>query len=163
MNHNKNWQPTLLSLYRLQNSAMSTTEKQWVEITRRFWTVMNKCNWTHRMNFPNESEHWTNSSHFPNTEQSSRHSQCECHSLGSGKTKQYQKRVRKIFCLLSAMPLPKQYEGRSEQIQRWIWAAVWTQYKFLLKGGQPLELPAFVNLQNDLIYVWTLKIKPGQL
>lgn len=101
MNHNKNWQPTLLSLYRLQNSAMSTTQKQWVEITHRFWTVTNMHNWTYRMNFQNESEQWTNSCHIHNTEQSSRHSWCECHSLGRAKTKQYQREIRKILCLLS--------------------------------------------------------------
>lgn len=58
------------------------------------WTIKH-TEWTFRMNL------WTNSCHFPNTEQSSRHSWCECYFLDRPKMKQYQKEVRKIFCLLS--------------------------------------------------------------
>lgn len=101
MNHNKNWQSTLLSLYRLRNSVMSITQKQWLQITGRYWAVINMPNWAHRMNFQNESEQWTGSSHFPNTVQSSRYSWCACPSLGRPKPNPYHREVRKIFCLLS--------------------------------------------------------------
>ena len=161
MNHNTNWQPTLLSLYRLQISAMSTTQKLWVEITRRFWTVLNMHNWTYRMNFQNESKQWTKSSHFPNTEQSSRNSWCECHSLGRAKTKQYQTEVRKIFCLLSEPCLfQSNMKVDHSRLKRGYEQMFGHSANFCWRVGSLLDcVHLWISKKILFIYIWTPNIK----
>lgn len=105
------------------------------------------------MDFQNESEQWTNSSHFPNTKWNSRHSWCEYYSLDRPKMKQFQREVRKILWLLSnSCVFQSNIKVDHSILKSGCEQKLGKKYKFLFKSGQPLELCAFVKLQNYLIY-----------